>query len=140
MEITANAIQTVALGQNILFTETPISGNLKCIIHREGSGLVTLRGLTNQNFARFHVHFGGNIAIPTGETVGSISIAVAIDGEPIATSTAITTPAAVDEYFNVSSFATINVPRGCCVTIAVENTSTIPINVQNANLTVDRVA
>lgn len=140
MEITANAIQTVNLGQNILFTDTPIWGNNKCIIHREGSGLVTLRGLTNQNFARFHIHFGGNIAVPTGGTVGEIQIAVAIDGEPVATSTAIVTPAAVDEYFNVASFATINVPKGCCVTIAVENTSTIPINVQNANLTVDRVA
>lgn len=139
MEVTANAIQLVNSRQNILFTETPILGS-KCIAHREGSGLITLRGLTNQNFARFRVTFNGNIAVPTGQTVGAISVAVAISGEPIATSNSIVTPAAVDEYFNVSSFAIINVPKGCCATISVENTSAIPINVQNANLSVERVA
>lgn len=138
-EYTATAIQLVGLNQNILFSDTPVAGT-KCIVHREGSGLVTLRGLTNQNFARYKITFGGNIAVPTGETVGAISIAVAISGESIASSNAVVTPAAVDEYFNVASFATINVPKGCCVTIAIENTSTIPINVQNANLIVERVA
>ena len=63
-------------------------------MHRDGSGLVTLRGLTNQCRARFRVSFGGNIAIPTGGTVGPISLAIAIDGEAVATTTMISTPAA----------------------------------------------
>lgn len=140
MEVTANAIQLVNSRQNILFTETPVKGNQKCIIHREGSGLITLRGLTNQNFARFRITFGGNIAVPEDETPEPISVAVSISGEPIATSTAIISTAIVDRYFNVSSFAIVDVPKGAYSTIAVENTSPIPINVQNANLTVERIA
>ena len=84
--------------------------------------------------------FNANIAVPEGETVGEISVALALDGEPLQTSRARVTPAAVDDYFNVTSTAIITIPRGCCYTIAVENTSGIPINVQNANLTVARIA
>lgn len=139
MEITANALQTVNAGQNILFTDAPISGT-KCMYHRAGSGLITLRGITNQCYATFKVEFSGNIAVPTGETVGQISVAIAIDGEPVGTTTMQATPAAVTEFWNVSSPVFVKVPRGCCVTISVENTSTIPISVQNANLVVERTA
>lgn len=139
MEITTSAIQTVAVNQNVLFTETAVCGNCS-IMHREGSGLVTLRGLTQQCRARFRVTFGGNIAVPTGETVGPISVAIAVNGEPVQSTNAIVTPAAVDQYFNVSSVIFLDVPAGCCSQISVENTSTIPINVQNANLIVERVA
>ena len=113
MEITANAVQTVNENLNVLFTDTPISGNCS-ITHREGSGLVTLRGVTGQCRARFKVTFGANIAIPTGGTVGPISLAIAIDGEAIATTTMIITPAAVEEYFNVFSAIYIDIPKGCC--------------------------
>ena len=139
MEITANAIQTVASNANVLFTDTVVCGNC-AITHRDGSGLVTLRGLTNQCRARFRVSFGGNIAIPTGGTVGPISLAIAVDGEAVATTTMISTPAAVEEFFNVFSSVFVDVPRGCCVTISVKNITTTDIEVQNANLIVDRVA
>lgn len=138
-EYTAVLLQEVAAGQNVLFTETPVCGG-KGIIHREGSGIVTLRGLTNGCRARYKVTFGANIAIPEGGTVGEISLAVAIDGEPLGSATMIVTPAAVEEFFNVSASVYIEVPCSCCVTIAVENTSDQPINVQNANLIVERVA
>lgn len=139
MEITANAIQTVAVNNDIMFTDTAVPG-CASIIHREGSGLVTLRGIGHQCRARFHIHFGANIAVPTEQTPESISLDVAISGEPFQTTKMIVTPAAVDEYFNVSTSAFIDVPTGCCMTIAIKNTSTIPINVQNANLIVERVA
>lgn len=139
MEITANAIQLVPANQNVLFTETVARGNYS-ITHREGSGLVTLRGLTNQCRARFKVSFGGNIAIPEDGTVEPISIAIAINGEAVATTTMIVTPAAVDEYSNVFSSIYLDVPRGCCFQISVKNISTQDINVQNANLIVERVA
>ena len=74
MEITANALQAVASNQNVLFTETAVAGNYS-IVHREGSGLVSMRGLTQQNRARYRVTFGGNIAIPTDGTAGPISLA-----------------------------------------------------------------
>ena len=78
MEITANALQTVDTNQNVLFTETPVEGSCS-IIHREGSGLVTLRGITNQCRARFKAFFSGNIALPAGGTVGPISLAIAFN-------------------------------------------------------------
>ena len=139
MEITAVALQEVAENQNVLFTDTVICGN-PSIVHRGGSGLVTLRGLTNQCRAQYKVSFGGNIAIPTGGTVEEISLALTIDGEPLGSTLMIETPAAVEEFSNVFSAVYITVPRGCCVTVGVRNTSTQAINVQNANLIVERVA
>lgn len=139
MELTANAIQTIAANANVLFTDTVVPGNCS-ITHRDGSGLVTLRGLTNQCRARFRVSFGGNIAIPTGGTVGPISLALAVDGEPVATTTMISTPTAVEEYNNVFSAIFLDIPKGCCSQISVKNISDEDIEIQNANLIIERVA
>lgn len=138
-EYTNASTVTVDAGQNVPFTEVAVSGN-PCIVHREGAGIVTLRGLTNQCRARFKVSFGGNIAVPTGGTVGAISAALAVNGEPLNSATGIVTPAAVDQYGNIYIAAHIDVPRGCCLTVAVENTSGQTINIANANLIVERVA
>lgn len=138
-EFTSTTIQTVAAGQNLPLTETAVKGT-NCIVHREGSGNVTLRGLTNQCKAVFRVSFGSNIAIPTGGTVGAISVALAVGGEALNSATAIVTPAAVENYFNVFVAAFIEVPRGCCVTVALKNTSTQAIEIANANLVIERTA
>lgn len=148
-EFTYNPIQEIQPGQNVILNDS-----IRCpkgyVLHRNESGLVILRGIVNNPcgcFARYQVTFNGNIAVPEDGTVTPIAIALAIDGEPILTSRAIFTPAAVDEYGNVTSTAIITVPKGCCFTIAVENVSEAdgatpaqPINVQNANLTVARIA
>ncbi len=139
MEIIANAVQTVSANQNVYFTDTIICGNAS-MGHRDDSGLVTLRGVTNQCRARFMVTFGGNIAVPTGGTVGPISLAIAINGEAVPATTMIVTPAAVEQYFNVKSSVFIDVPRGCCLNVSVTNTSDEAINVQNANLIITREA
>lgn len=139
MEITANAVQTVNENLNVLFTDTPVFGNCS-INHRDGSGLVTLRGVTGQCRARFKVTFGANVALPTGATVMPVSMAIAIDGEPVATTTMIVTPAAVEEYFNIFTAIYIDIPKGCCSTISVQNISGTPVLVQNANLIIERVA
>ncbi len=139
MEITANAVQTVLANQNVVFTDNVVCGSTS-IMHRDGSGLVTLRGITSQCRARFRVTFGANIAIPTGGTVEAISLAISLEGEPIGPTTMIVTPAAVEEFFNVSSSIFIDVPRGCCLSIGVTNTSTQPVLVQNANLIIERIA
>ena len=138
-EYTNAALQVVAAGQNVTFGEEPVCGS-RCIVHRDGSGIVTLRGITDQCRARYLAVFGANISIPTGGTVEEISVALAVDGEPLASAVAIVTPAAADEFFNVTVFALVDVPKGCCSTISVENTSTQPINVQNARLIVKREA
>lgn len=138
-EFTSTTIQTVAAGQNLPLTETAIKGS-NCINHRAGAGNVTLRGLTNQCKALFKVSFGGNIAIPTGGTVGAISVALAVGGEALNSATAIVTPAAVDQYSNVFTAVFVEVPRGCCVTVALKNTSTQAISIANSKLIVERVA
>lgn len=139
MEITANALQTVEANQNVLFTDTVVCGSCS-IIHRDGSGLVTLRGITNQCRARFKVTFGANIALPAGGTVGPISLAIAINGEPVATTTMIQTPAAVEEFSNIFSAIYLDVPANCCSQVSVRNITDQAIDVQNANLIVERVA
>lgn len=138
-EFTAISLQTVSQGEDVAFTETAVSGSA-CIVHREGAGIVKLRGMTNQCKARFLVDFSGNIQIPTGGEVSAISLALAVDGEPLQATKMIVTPAAVQNFFNVSAQAYIDVPKGCCSTAAVQNTSTQAIEVQNSNITVVRVA
>lgn len=140
MEITANAVQTVAVHQNVLFTDLVVSGNCS-VVHREGSGIVKLRGLTaTQKRARFRASFNANIAIPSEGNVGPISIALAIDGEPLPVTKMIVTPAATEEFFNVAADTFIEVPAGCCSTFEVINTSDTAVSVQNANLIIERVA
>lgn len=138
-EFTNSNIVEVAAGQNLPLTETAVKG-AACIVHREGAGIVTLRGMTQQCKARFKVSFGGNIAIPTGGAVEAISVGLAINGEPLKSATAIVTPSAVGNYSNVFVSAFIEVPRGCCVTAAVENISTQAINIANSNVIAERVA
>ena len=150
-EFTYNPVQLVQPNQPVMLNTT-IGCNRGYVFHRNESGIVTLRGIVNNPsccFARYQVTFNGNIAVPEDGTVGPIAIAIAIDGEPVLTSRAIVTPAAEDEYFNVTSTAIITIPRGCCFNISVENVSesatptTTPapaINVQNANMTVMRIS
>lgn len=156
-EYVYNPVQRVEPNQNVLLQDG-IPCNRGYVFHRNGSGILTLRGIVNGGtccFARYQVTFNGNIAVPSDGTVGPISVSLAIDGEPIQTSRAIVTPAAVatdpptaENFFNVTSTAIITVPRGCCYTVAVENTSggltaadpAPAILVQNANLTVARIA
>ncbi len=155
-EYTYNPVQRVEPSQNVILND-----NIPCpkgyVLHRNESGIVILRGIVNNScgcFARYQVTFNGNIAVPSDGTVGPIAIALTIDGEPILTSRAIVTPIAVaddppttDNFYNVTSTAIITVPKGCCFTVAVENVSVgldggvaPAILVQNANLTVARIA
>ena len=138
-EFTAIALTEVAEGQNILFTETPICPT-RGIVHREGSGIVRVSGNGSQCRARYLVAFSGNIQIPTGGTVGEISVAIAIDGEILESTRMIVTPAAVENFFNVSAQVYVDIPCGCCLTLAVQNTSDQAIEVQNANFIVVRTA
>lgn len=149
-EYVYNPIQLVPPNQNVLLNRS-IPCNKGYVYHRDGAGILTLRGIVNNPcgcFARYQVTFNANVAVPEDGTVGPIAIALALDGEAIQTSRAIVTPAAVDEYFNVTSTAIITIPKGCCENVSVENVSfgataadaPTAINVQNANLTVSRIA
>lgn len=146
-EYLANAVQEVSLNSPIIF-----SASIPCtrgyVYHEDETGVFILRGITcNQCFATYQVTFNGNVAVPTGGTVAPIAIAVAVNGEPRVTSRAIYTPAAVEEYGNLTSTCIIKVPKGCCFSLSVENVAAstdedpVPvIEVQNANLVVSRIA
>lgn len=150
-EFAKNEIQLVQPNQPVTLNIV-IGCNRGYVIHRNGSGIITLRGVVNNPsccFARYQCTFNGNIAVPDGYTVGPIATALALDGETLLSSRAIVTPAAVDDYFNVTCTAIITVPKGCCFNVSCINasasgdpaTSPAPaINVQNANLTVSRIA
>ena len=148
-EYLANPVQTVALNAPILFNAS-IPCNKGYVYHEDETGVFILRGITSNCFARYQVTFNGNLAIPEGGEVTPIAVALAVSGEPRLTSRAIFTPAAVDEYGNVTSTALITVPKGCCFSLSVEYvdattddatvTPTPLIEVQNANLVINRVA
>ena len=148
-EYLANGTQLDELNQPIVFTAS-IPCNRGNIIHEDETGIFILRGNTTGCFARYQVVFNGNIAVPTGGTVGPIAVAIAVNGETRPTSRAIVTPAAVEEYNNVTSTAIITVPRGCCFSISVRAVSGLvddatgtpapSINVTNSNLVITRIA
>lgn len=149
-EYLANAEQNVALNGPVLFTAS-IPCNRGLVYHEDETGIFILRGKTNNNFARYQVTFNGNIALPEDATaVVPIAVAIAVNGEPRLTSRAIFTPAAVDQFGNVTSTAIITVPCGCCFSVSVravdattDDATVDPaalITVQNANLVINRIA
>lgn len=147
-EYSANASQTVNPGETVVFTTTSVPCNRGLILHRDGTANFLLSGRTfrNQNGCRckmtntvnYDAEFGANIAIPTGGTVEAISVAITVDGATVPSSQMIVTPAAVEEFFNVSRSVAIPIFKGCCETVAVRNTSEQPILVQNANIKFSR--
>ena len=150
--LTRDSLEVVALNSPIPFLDS-----IRCqrgyVVHSNGSGIFTLRGIVNNPtacFARYEVEFTGNIAIPTGGTVTPIATAITVQGEERQGSRAIFTPATVEEYGNVTSRAVIDVPKGCCFTVSVEyvngtvNTPTVVptplINVVDGSLSINRIA
>ena len=148
-EYLANAVQEISLNAPAIFTAS-IPCTKGYVYHEDETGIFILRGITcGQCFATYQITFNGNIAIPTGGTVAPIAIAIAVSGEPRLTSRAIFTPAAVEDYGNVTSTAIIKVPKGCCFSVSVESvpasadptvTPAPVIEMQNANLVINRIA
>jgi len=148
-EYLANATQSVALNNPILFTASIPCPN-GCVYHEDETGIFILRGITSNCFARYQVTYNGNIAVPEGGAVTPIATAISVNGEPRPTSTGIFTPQAVDEFGNVTSTVIVTVPRGCCFSLSVryvdatvDNAAVTPtptIEVRNSNLVIDRIA
>ena len=148
-EYLANALQNVSLNAPILFTAS-IPCTKGYVYHEDETGIFILKGITNNCFARYQITYNGNIAVPEGGEVTPVAIAIAVNGEPRVTSTAIFTPQAVDEFGNVTSTCIVTVPKGCCFSMSVRyidatvnDTAVDPtptIEVQNSNLVITRIA
>lgn len=150
-EYLANAPQTVALNAPAVFTAS-IPCTKGYVYHEDETGIFILRGIVNcpsNCFATYRVTYNGNVAIPEEGEVTPIAVAITVNGEPRLTSRAIYTPAAVDEFGNLTSTAIVKIPRGCCFSLSVDyvqatDDPTIPptplITVQNSNLVIDRIA
>lgn len=149
-EYVANAVQSVALNAPILF-----SASIPCrkgyVLHEDQTGIFILRGAVNSNacYAVYQVTFNGNVSIPEEGDITPIAVAITVLGEPRLTSRAIYTPAEADEYGNLTSTAIVRVPKCCCFSVSVDYvqatddptvTPTPLINVQNANIVIDRIA
>lgn len=142
------AVQEVALNNPVLFTAS-IPCNRGYIYHEDETGVFTLRGITNNCFARYQLVYNANVQIPDGGDVTPIGIAIATNGEVRPSSLAIVTPAATEEFMNLTSTAIITVPKGCCFNVSVRyvsgvtdgtTTPTPTIEVANSNLTITRIA
>ncbi len=148
-EYLANALQNVSLNAPILFTAS-IPCTKGYVYHEDETGIFILKGITNNCFARYQITYNGNIAVPEGGELTPVAIAIAVNGEPRVTSTAIFTPQAVDEFGNVTSTCIVTVPKGCCFSMSVRyidatvnDTAVDPtptIEVQNSNLVITRIA
>lgn len=150
--LTRDTIETVALNQAIPFIDS-IPCNRGYVFHQSGTGIFVLRGIVNNPcgcFARYEVTFTGNIAIPEEGEITPIATAIVVSGEQRVGSRSIFTPAEVDEYGNVTSRAIVDVPKGCCFTVAVEyvngtvdDPTVVPtplINVIDGSLSINRIA
>ena len=147
-EYLAVAAQNVALNQAAIF-EASIPCRAGNVAFENDTGVFILRGNTTNCFARYSVDFNGNIALPTGGTPGPIAVALTVNGEVRPSSLAISTPAAAEEFNNVTSTAIIDVPRGCCYYLSLRNvaassdptvTPAPVITIQNGNFRINRIA
>lgn len=127
-------IQLVEVNDSVLFTGTRVTTGC-AVRHEAGSGrfVVLKPGI-------YRVTVNADIAVPEGETVGPISIGISQDGEAISGAEGTVTPTVVDAYFNVALTTLVRVYGPCGnSTVALVNTSDIPINVENASIVIDRL-
>ena len=132
-----STIQQVAAGQNAVLDNDVIRS--RCVSHRTGSGLICVDNSgCDCKPARYKVFVKANIAIPTGGTVGAISLGIALNGEIVQSSIATVTPAATGDEFSVATEEIVNAGK-CPVNIAVRNPNTQTIEISNLVVIVERI-
>ena len=154
VEFGYNDVQTLqANAPAILQDIRPCAKRPQRVVHDNLTPNIILRGIVAnpcQQNAQYNVRYSGNIAVAEGGTVGEIQLALSVNGYVRPLTIAAATPAAVGEYWHVSGDATIDVPVGCCTTVAIVNASVVstptltaaatPIDVRNLNVDVNRTA
>lgn len=151
-EWTSVADQIVNPGESITFTENTVRCTRSLVLHRDDTGSFLVKGqpvnpqcydsrqccCQGPKVVNYKVNFGANVAVPTGETLGPITVAIVVDGATLNGTTMESTPAAVEEYNSISRKATVPIFYGCCQTVTIRNTSPIPISVRNAIINIEQ--
>ena len=136
----ADAVQTINPGESVIFTNTIVPDNTGHIHHRDETGSFLLAGVVKcrcKKFATYTVDFGANIALSEGSAVGPISVGISVNADTVPSSEMIVTPAAVEEFFNVSREMAVDIWAGCWETVSIRNLSSVPIDMQNATIDIN---
>ena len=138
--------QTVAVDENILF----LNGDRCCkkgfIVHNDASGVFRLKGICKNCATRavYKVNFHANVAVAPaadGGVLEPVTLALTQNGEVLQNTVSTVTPAAIGDLWVINFETQIELPCGCCDTIAVRNISdTTSITAQNSNILFERIA
>lgn len=146
-EFSANSLQTINANGVVIFENEPVPGN-GLIFHRDESGIFRLgnryfmqnRCLYCRRSAFYRVSFGANIQVPTGGTAEEIGVSIFVDGEEDPSSRMLYTPAAVENFGNISTSIVVEVPWMCsCSSVSVRSVSSQAIQAQNVNLIIEEL-
>jgi hypothetical protein len=138
--------QTVAVDENILF----LNGDRCCrkgfIVHSDASGVFRLKGICKNCATRaiYKVNFHANVAVAQaadGGVLEPVTLALVQNGEVQQNTVSTVTPVAIGDLWVISFETLIELPCGCCDTIAVRNISeSTSITAQNSNILFERIA
>lgn len=136
---TAIAPQTVAINQNVLFTNDKIQASKwgcqgccrKIIEHDSGSGqfIITQGGI-------YRVLFSANV---TSAEIGNAIIDIESNGEAVLEGQIQEPIATANTYQHIMTFVDIVIPCGTSKTITIGNNSTIALQFQNANIEIKKL-
>ena len=138
--------QVVAVDENILF----LNGERCCkkgfILHNNTSGIFRLKGICKNCATRavYKVNFHANVAVAPdadGGVLEPVTVALTQNGEVLQNTVSTVTPAAIGDLWVINFETLIELPCGCCDTIAVRNISdTTAITAVNSNILFERIA
>ena len=138
--------QVVAVDENILF----LNGDRCCkrgyILHNNTSGIFRLKGICKNCATRavYKVNFHANVAVAPaadGGVLEPVALALTQNGEVLQNTVSTVTPAAIGDLWVVNFETLIELPCGCCDTIALRNISdTTAITAVNSNILFERIA
>ena len=135
--------QTIQPGQDVIFSEASVPCTSGLVKFNPGTGAIQLSGNVagngsgcpcRNNTVKYEVEFGANIAVSEGGTPGEISLGIAIGGSTDPSSIMIVTPAAAEEFWNVSRCKIVDVFRGCCQSFSIRNLSDQPIDLTGGSV------
>ena len=147
------AREFIAIPNQIVQPNAPVlfesEVNRGYVYHLDGSGQITLASPSLMGvryscackpmpLADWLVEFQDNVQMPTGGTVGEISLSIVDDGDIDAGGIMLTTPTAIEIPENVGAAIVASIPWICrCKSVSVRNTGTEAIQIVNGGLIID---